>query len=84
MKQYLKTARLSLGGDNKLMVVVEDGLASDYLMKNAGNRKRLEEAISESVGREIEVNVQSMAGERNFEDSYIDLSKIIRMEIEEE
>lgn len=84
MKQYLKTARLSLGGDNKLMVVVEDGLASDYLMKNAGNRKRLEEAVSDSVGREIEVNVQSMAGERNFEDSYIDLSKIIRMDIEEE
>lgn len=84
MKQYLKAARLSLGGDNKLMVVVEDGLASDYLMKNAGNRKRLEEAVSESVGREIEVNVQSMAGERNFEDSYIDLSKIIRMEIDEE
>ena len=29
MKNYLRNARLSLGGDNKLMVVLEDGLASE-------------------------------------------------------
>lgn len=84
MKQYLKAARLSLGGDNKLIVVVEDGLASDYLIKNAENRKRLEEAVSDSAGKEIEIHVQSIAGDRNFEDSYIDISKIVHMEIEEE
>ena len=31
LKLYLKNARLSLGGDNKLMMVVEDGLPYDYL-----------------------------------------------------
>lgn len=84
MKQYLKAARLSLGGDNKLMVVVEDGLASDYLMKNKDNKKRLEEMVSDSIGKEIELNIQSMAADRDFEESYIDLSKIIQIEIEEE
>ena len=38
MKMYLKNARLSLGGDNKLMVVLEDGLASDYFKGKPTNR----------------------------------------------
>ena len=39
MKQYLKKAKLSLGGDNRLMVVLEDGLASDYFLKQEETRK---------------------------------------------
>lgn len=84
MKTYLKDARLSLGGDNKLMVVVEEGLASDYLMKNPENRELLERAVCEAVQREIQVEIQSIAENQAFEDSYIDLSKMIRMEIEVE
>ena len=33
MRVYLKSARLSLGGDNRLMVVFADGMASDYFTK---------------------------------------------------
>jgi len=84
MKTYLKDARLSLGGDNKLMVVVEEGLASDYLMRNPENRELLERAVCEAVQREIQVEIQSIAENQAFEDSYIDLSKMIRMEIEVE
>lgn len=84
MKQYLKGAKLSLGGDNKLMVVVEDGLASDYLIKAPEHKKHLEDIVSDSIGKEIEIQIQSIAGDRNFEDSYVDLSKVIQMEIEEE
>lgn len=84
MKTYLKDARLSLGGDNKLMIVVEEGLASDYLIKNSGNRELLERAVCEAVQREIELDIQSIAENQVFEDSYIDLSKMIRMEIEVE
>lgn len=84
MKTYLKDARLSLGGDNKLMIVVEEGLASDYLLKNSGNRELLERAVCEAAQREIELDIQSIAENQLFEDSYIDLSKMIRMEIEVE
>lgn len=84
MKTYLKDARLSLGGDNKLMVVVKEGLASDYLVKDAENKEMLQRAISETAQREIEVDVQSIADNKVFEDSYIDLSEIIHMEIEME
>ena len=82
MKTYLKDARLSLGGDNKLMVVVKEGLASDYFMTNQKNKELLQRAVSEVVQKEIELEVQSLADNKIFEDSYIDLSKQIHMEIE--
>lgn len=84
MKMYLKSAKLSLGGDNKLMVVLQDGLASDYFMRNEGHKEQLELLLADFAGKEIEVNFQVVENGREFEDSYVDLSKIINMEIEEE
>lgn len=84
MKIYLKSAKLSLGGDNRLMVVLEDGISSDYFNRHTENKELLERLLSDFAGREIEVNVQTVAGDREFEDNYVDLSKVINMEIEEE
>lgn len=84
MKVYLKSAKLSLGGDNRLMLVLEDGLASDYFIKNEVNKKLLEQALSDYAQKQIEINIQTVHGNREFEDSYVDLSKLINMEIEEE
>lgn len=83
LKTYIKPAKLSLGGDNKLMLVLEDGIATDYL-KQTENKQLLEQIISESIEKEVEVNVQSVGGAREFEENYVDLSKVIHMEIEEE
>ena len=86
MKMYLKNARLSLGGDNKLMVVLEDGLASDYFKGEAHeqNKQQLEALLSDFSGKEIEVTIQTVESSREFEDNYVDLSKVINMEIDEE
>ncbi len=84
MKMYLKGAKLSLGGDNRLMVVLEDGLASDYFNQHPHNKEQLELLLSDFSGKEIEVNIQTINSEQEFEETYIDLSKVINMEIEEE
>ena len=86
MKMYLKNARLSLGGDNKLMVVLEDGLASDYFIGEAHeqNKQQLEMLLSDFSSKEIEVTIQTVESSREFEDNYVDLSKVINMEIDEE
>lgn len=83
MKTYMKGARLSLGGDNRLLVVLEDGIASDYL-KNPDNKEQLRRAVAESVQKEIEIEVQCIDNGQTFERSYIDLSQIIHMDIEVE
>lgn len=81
LKIYLKGARLSLGGENNLLIVVEDGLAYDYL-KEEDNHKRVEDMISNFLQKEVSVRVQSLSANSSFEDSYIDLSKVINMDIE--
>lgn len=84
MKMHLRAAKLSLGGDNRLMVVLEDGIASDYFTKNEHNKQQLELLLSDFVGKEVEVNIQVVGSEREFETSYVDLSQLIQMDIEEE
>ncbi len=83
MKLYLKKARLSLGGDNRLVVVVEDGLASDYFLKQEGNKEALERLLSEFAQKEIEVNIQAIRDDQDFDANHVDLTQIIHMNIEE-
>ena len=80
----MKSAKLSLGGDNRLLMVLEDGLPSDYFMKNPENKAQLEALLSDFAGKEIQVNFQAIQDRRQFEESYVDLSQIVHMEIEEE
>ncbi len=84
MRMYLKSARLSLGGDNCLQVVLEDGPASDYFGRHPENKQQLEYILADFAGKEVAVSIQTVNGERDFEDHYVDLSKVIHMEIEEE
>lgn len=84
MKQYLRNAGLSLGGDNKLMVVVEDGLASDYFLKQEGHKELLVQMVSEAAGKEIDVTIQSVPDRGTFVQNYVDLSQLIHMDIEVE
>ena len=84
MKQYIKNAGLSLGGGNKLMVVVNDGLASDYFMLQEGHTEQLAQMVSQTVGKEVEVTVQSVPDKEAFARNYVDLSRLIHMDIEVE
>ena len=80
LKTHLKKARLSLGGDNRLMIVIGDGVAYDYL-SNAENQKHLENMIASAIQKEVSGQIQSMEQGSRFEDSYVDLEQIINREI---
>ena len=86
MKSYLKNAYPSLSGDGKLLVVVQDGLPSDYF-KRQENRDQLKEVIGSVTGKDMEIIIQSAENGRNPEDLYPDLTRLvdqtIDMEIEE-
>lgn len=84
MKLYLKNARLSLSGGNKLLMVLPDGPASDYFLKQPENKEQLESLLGDVTGKEMEVIIQAMQESREFEDTYVDLASVIHMEIEEE
>ena len=81
MKMYLKSAKLSLGGDNSLLMVLEDGLAYDNLMK-AENISYVEEMLSSFIQKEVKIRVQRIEQGQRFEENYVDLSQMINMDIE--
>ena len=84
MKTYLKSAKLSLGADGRLMVVLENGMASDYFLLRPENKSRLEELLADFAGKEIGVDLQTVQDQQEFEQTYPDLSRLIMMDIEEE
>lgn len=84
MKQYLQAAKLSLGGDNRLVIVIPDGIMSDYFIQEKENHEQLQNLISNFIGKQIEVEVQALRDDMRFEDHFVDLSSLIHMEIEEE
>ncbi len=84
MRIYLKSAKLSLDSEGRLMVVLEDGVASDYFCKHPENKIQLETLLSDFSGKEIEIDLQTMDDRRDFEENYADLAQLVHMDIEEE
>lgn len=80
MRTYLKSSRLSLGGDNILLVVLEDEVAAAYLSREE-HKKELEDEILKRIESHVEVRIQLNETNRPFEESYVDLEDIIHMDI---
>ena len=79
-RNYFKLAHLSLGGDNRLMVVFDDPVAAG-MMGDEVHRRELEDIIAERIGKQVEVAISANESGRPFEESYVDLNKIINMDI---
>lgn len=84
MKVYLKTAKLSLHQDKNLLIGLEDGPASDYFLDSEENRDKLKQHLEQSIGKEVTLHFKAFRQMDEFEQSHVDLSKLILMEIEEE
>lgn len=80
MRTFLRSAKLSLGGDNVLLIVFEDELAESYV-NSEEHRQELMDAISDRIGKEVEIQIRKNESHRPFEESYVDLEKIINMDI---
>lgn len=77
---YLKKARLSLGGENRLMIVLSDSLGAS-IVGTEDHKKELEDLIEQRIGKKVEVEVREVEEGRHFEDTFIDIEKKINMEI---
>lgn len=77
---YLKKARLSLGGDNRLLVVIGDALGMEIVSRE-DHKQELEALIEERIGKKVEVEFRHIEEGRHFEDTFADIEKHINMEI---
>ena len=80
VRSYLKKARLSLGGDNRLMIVLPDALAESVVGRE-DHVQELEDLIEQRIGKKVEVEVRHVEEGRHFEDTFVDIEQKINMEI---
>lgn len=83
MKPYLKTSRLSLGGENRLQIIVEDEVAEGFL-KTEDHKAEIESLIARKTGKAVEVEIRLLGNGRSFEETYVNLEKIFSDEIKME
>ena len=79
-KNYLRHARLSLGGENRLQIVFEDETAYDFVNRDV-QKQELIEAIESRIGKQVELDIKLVDQGRSFEDSFVDIEKIVNMDI---
>lgn len=80
IRTFLKKARLSLGGDNRLLIVMPGTLEAD-MVGRAEHKQELEALIENRIGKKVEVEVCHVEEGRHFEDTFVDIEKKINMEI---
>lgn len=84
VRTYLKKARLSLGGDNRLMIVLPDAMGASIVGRE-DHKEELENLIEQRIGKKVEVEIRQVEDGRRFEDTFADLERhmesVINMEI---
>ena len=80
IRGFLKKARLSLGGDNRLLIVLPDVMSADMVGRE-DHVQELEQLIEEKIGKKVEVDVRHVEEGRHFEDTFVDIEQKINMEI---
>lgn len=80
LKNYLRPAHLSLGGESQLLIVLDDEVAEGIVNSDL-HRQELKDAIAAKIGKEVEVRIQLNQTNRPFEESFPDIGKLINMEV---
>ena len=84
MKTYLRGAHPSVNEAGRLLLVFEDGVASDYFMKEESNRTNLVHLIEDFIEREIDVEFKVAENARAIEQNFPDISAMLNIPVEEE
>lgn len=78
-REYLNQARLNLSGE-KLQIVFSDELGYLYFQED-GEVEELTELISQRIGKQVDVEIAYNDTNRPYEESFVDLEKLIHMEV---
>lgn len=80
VQTLLKNAKLSIAGDNRLLIVFKDDLAFGFV-GNESHKDELQKLISDYIGKEIEIEMRILEEGSRFEDNYVNIEQAINMEI---
>lgn len=80
LRMYLKKARLSAGEGGRLQIILPDEVSAGVVGTEA-HKQEIIDIIAEKAGKEVEIDVKCLEAGRRFEDSFVDLEKLIHMDI---
>lgn len=80
LKNYLKMAKLSVGNQGQLLIVMPDALGAAVVGKPE-HTEEINSLIGERTGRDVQIEVRHMEEGQRFEENYVDLEQIVRTEI---
>ena len=80
LKMYLKQARLSVGNHDQLLLVFDDEVAAGFV-DTESHKEDVKQLIQDKIGKTIEIEVRHVEEGRRFEDSFVDIEKLICMEL---
>ena len=80
LRQFLKKARLSVGDNDRLLIVLPDEVSADAV-KAPERKEEIIRLVQEKTGKTVEIDVRQMDEGRKFEDSFVDIEQMIHMDI---
>ena len=80
LRNYLKKARLSAGEGNRLLIVLPD-VVSAGVVGTEEHKEEIKGLIESKIGKKLDIDVRQVEEGRRFEDSFVDIEKLINMDI---
>lgn len=80
LRTYLKQARLSVGAQDQLLIVLPDEISASVVGKDS-HKQELSELIERKIGKAVDIEVRQVEQGRRFDDSFVDVEKLIHMDI---
>ena len=80
LRGYLKQARLSVDNQDRLLIVLPDEISAS-VVGSEEHKQELKDLIEKKIGKTVEIDVRQVENGRHFEDSFVDIEKVINTEI---
>ena len=80
IKVYLKQAHLSVGNNDQLMLVFDDEVAAGMIGSDT-HKDEIKRLIQEKIGKTVEIEVRHVEEGRRFEESFVDIEKLVHMDL---
>lgn len=80
LKIYLKQARLSVGNHDQLLLVFDEEMAASFVGTDS-HKQEVQQLIEDKIGKTVQIEVRHVEEGRRFEDSFVDIEKLIQMNL---
>ena len=80
IRNYLKLAKLSVGNQDQLLIVLPDEVSAGVVGTD-GHKEEIQNLIAAKTGKSMAVEVKQVEDGRRFEESYVDIEKLVHMDL---